>query len=166
MKKFLQFAGLIGAVLAIVAFILMMACKALVYTSGSVELFVEGTTAIFGKTESTILGDVTTNPAATTLIAWILVLVAMLILLFVNILPLLKIKALDGIAGILNLVAVGALLLAGIFVFMTKGVFAAANDVNMDSYNLGVGYVFAGILAILGAAVAVLPVVMKLVSKK
>ena len=166
MKKFLQFAGLIGAVLAIVAFILMMACKALVYTSGSAEVFVEGTTAIFGKTESTILGDVTTNPAATTLIAWILVLVAMLILLVVNILPLLKIKALDGIAGILNLVAVGALLLAGIFVFMTKGVFAAANDVNMDSYNLGVGYVFAGILAILGAVVAVLPVVMKLVSKK
>ncbi len=35
MKKVLQFSGLISLVLAVVAFILMMASPAVVYTSGS-----------------------------------------------------------------------------------------------------------------------------------
>lgn len=174
MKKFLQFAGLIGAVLAIVAFILMMATNALTYTSGSTTTFVAGSRAIFGGSVETLLGTVNYKPAATALIAWILVLVAMLVLLVINVLPLLKVKALDGISGLLNLIAVGALVVGGILLFFTKGAYNAANASQVgnttvyyfDDYALGAGYVFAAILAILGGAVAFMPVLMKLVGKK
>ena len=159
MKKFLQFAGLISAVLAIVAFILLLAGKALVYETSSTQSFVSGTRALFGGKEETILGTVEYKPAATALIAWILVLVAIIILVAGVVLPLLKVNALEKVAGLLNLVAVCALVVGGILLFFTQPVFNAANETALgtiyDDYKLGAAYVIAAILAILGGGAVV-----------
>ena len=120
MKKFLQFSGIISAVLALAAFIFLLAGNGLVYRSGDSAWFVPGTRAIFGGDVKTILGTVEYKPAATALIAWILVLIAALILIVGAVLPLLKINALEKIAGLLNLIAVGSLIVAGILLFFTK----------------------------------------------
>jgi len=170
MKKFLQFAGLISAVLAIVAFILMLAGKALVYETSSAQYFVSGSRAIFGGKEETILGTVEYKPAATALIAWILILAAIIILVAGVVLPLLKVNALEKVAGLLNLVAVCALVVGGILLFFTQPVFNAANETALgtvyDDYKLGAAYVIGAILAILGGVVAILPAAMDFIGKK
>ena len=170
MKKILQFAGLISAVLAIVAFILLLAGKALVYETSSAQYFVSGTRALFGGKEETILGTAEYKPAATALIAWILVLVAIIILVAGVVLPLLKVNALEKVAGLLNLVAVCALVVGGILLFFTQPVFNAANETALgtiyDDYKLGAAYVIAAILAILGGVVAILPAAMDFIGKK
>ena len=159
MKKLLQFSGLISLVLAIVAFILMMATNAVIQGSGNLQVVTPGTTAIFGKTESTILGDVVTKPSALALIGWILLLVGMIIVLLGVILPLLKINALEKFSGILDLVALVCFVVGGIFMFLVVPTFFAANgyDSAPDNAAIGAGWVIGGILAIVAGAFAILP---------
>ena len=166
MKKFLQFSGIISAVLALAAFIFLLAGNGLVYRSGDSAWFVPGTRAIFGGDVKTILGTVEYKPAATALIAWILVLIAALILIVGAVLPLLKINALEKIAGLLNLIAVGSLIVAGILLFFTKGAFSSANSNAFDDYKLTFAFVFAAILAIAGGVIAILPAAMDFIGKK
>ena len=166
MKKFLQYAGIISAVLAIAAFIFLMAGNALVYKYNDTAYFVPGTRALFGGEVKTWLGTVEYKPAATALVAWILVLVAILILVAGVVLPLLKVKGIEKIAGILNLVAVGALLVAGILLFFTKGVFSGANSNAFDDYKLTFAHVLAAILAVSAGAIAIAPTVVGLLGKK
>lgn len=178
MKKFFQFAGLISLGLAAVGFILMMATHALEYSAstgglldGKASGWISGVAAIFGKGPSqysgsafggfiggTSGGTFEGNPAATSLLAWIFVLVAIVILLLGVILPLLKINLLQKVAGLLNLIAVCLLVIGGIFTFINVPVFAAANDWNnADGWALGVGWVFAGILFIAAGVIAIMP---------
>ncbi len=171
MKKFLQFAGLISAVLAIAAFIFMMAGNGLVNkVSDSTTYTVSGIRAIFGGKEETILGTAEYKPAATALIAWILVLVAIIILVAGVVLPLLKVSALEKFAGLLNLIAVCALVVAGVLLFFTQPVFNQANKSSLgtlyDDYKLSVAFVFAAILAIAGGVIAILPAAMDFIGKK
>ena len=166
MKKFLQFSGLIAAGLALAAFIFLLAGNGLVYRSGDSAWFVPGTRAIFGGEVKTILGTIKYSPAATALIAWILVLLAMLVLIVVNVLPLLKVNALDKFAGLITLCAAGALLVAGILLFFTKVAFSGANSNAFDDYHLTFAFVFAGILSIGAAVLAALPTCMGLLGKK
>lgn len=166
MKKVLKFAGAISAVLAIVAFILMLAGNAIVYETSSATYKIVGTRAIFGGEVETILGTAKYVPAATALIAWILVLVAIIILIAGVVLPLLKVTALEKFAGILNLVAVCALVVGGILLFFTKTVYASANDLNLDDWKLSAAFVIAGILAILAGLVAIAPAAVDFIGKK
>ena len=169
MKKFLQFSGIIAAVLAIVAFILLMATPAAM--SGD-EIVAKGTTMLFGKKESaTILGITFTGEtklAWSALLAWIFVIVALVILLLGIILPLLKVTALQKFAGVLNLIAVVLLVVAGIFVFISLAVFCSANGLDSvpEKWVLSAGWVIAGILAIVAGAIAILPAAMDLIGKK
>ena len=149
MKKVLKFAGLISAVLALAAFIFLLAGNAIVYETSNATYKITGTRALFGGEVETILGTVKYKPAATALIAWILILVAIIILVLGVVLPLLKVKALEKFAGILNLVAVCALVVGGILLFFTKTVYASTNDLNLDDWKLAFAFVFAGILSIL-----------------
>ena len=114
MKNVLKFSGAIAFALGLAAFILMMATPAAFYTlkigSSTNTTYLAGTTAIFGA-KGTLID---TNLAWSALLAWIFVLVAMLIAAFGAILPLLKIKSLDKIAALLNLVAIGLFAVAGI----------------------------------------------------
>lgn len=162
MKTFLKFAGLISAVLALVAFILLLASNALIYTYGNVSVSVPGTDVLFGH--PTNIYDY--KPAATALIAWILVIIAFIILVLNFVLPLLKVKALEKFSGILNLVAVGALVVAGILLFFTQGVYSAANDDGFKDYKLTFGYVFAAILLLVAGIISFLPTAFALTKKK
>ena len=166
MKKFLQFSGFVAALLALIAFIFLLAGNGVVYRYNDSAWFVPGTRAIFGGEVKTLLGTVKYSPAATALIAWIFVLLAMIALLVVNVLPLLKVKALDKFAGLIGLVAAGLLLVAGILLFFTKVAFSGANSNAFDDYHLTFAFVFAGILSIIGAGIAALPTCLNLLGKK
>lgn len=157
MKKFLQFSGLIAAGLALIAFIFLLAGNGLIAKSGSFSHTISGVNVIFG-------GDY--KLAATALIGWILVLLAMLALCVISVLPLLKINALDKFSGLITLCAAGLLLVAAILIFCSKAAFVGANGRLYDDHNLTFAFVFAGILSILGACVAALPACLNLINKK
>ena len=168
MKKVLQFAGLISLVLGVVAFILMMATPAVIQPLvGDTQTVYAGTTAIFGKTESTILGDVVTKPSALALIGWILLLIGMIIVALGVILPLFKVKALEKFSGILDIVALACFVVGGIFMFLVVPTFYAANEWDVaDNTQIGAGWVIGGIVAIVAGAFAILPAAAAFFGKK
>ena len=171
MKKLLQFAGLISLALGVVAFILFMATPAIVLSSGNTQYIYKGTVALFGSKEAVSviginLGTIETKPSILALIGWILLIIGIIIVCLGVVLPLLKVKALDKYAGILNLVAVCALVAAGILLFCSRAAFCSANNWDTDGANLGAGWVIAGILSILGGVCAVLPAAVAFVGGK
>ncbi len=169
MKKALKFSGIAAFVLALVAFILMLACPSLAASNGSASVEVSGTMGIFGGEIANLgfLGKVAYKGTWSAIIAFILIIVAMIILLAGFLLPLFKIHTLDKFAGILNLVAVIALIVAGIFLFIELPCFAGVNwDGNIaDGWGLGAGWIIAGILSLLGGVVAILPAVFDFLGK-
>ncbi len=182
MKKFLKFAGLVSLCLAALAFIFMMAGHALEYSvKGSLvnaSGWYSGVAVIFGKGPYELSGSIAGiggtgngtfegNPAWSALLAWIFALAAMIILLLGVILPLLKVKALEKFAGLLNLIAVGLLVVGGIFMFVTLPAFAGANEWNsQDNWGLNPLWIIAGILYIVAGAVAILPTAADFLGKK
>lgn len=171
MKKALQFSGLIAAVLAIVSFILLLTTPALNYTGALVQGDVDGAIVLFGQEKSAdfIIFSATskTNPSVTALIAWILVIVAVLGLIVGFVLPMAK-KDLGKAAGMLNLCAAICLVVAGILLFFTVPTFVSANSNNgsTDGWTLLGGWVVAAILAIVAGACALAPTIANFVSKK
>ena len=173
MKKVLKFAPLCALLLAIVAFILMMATHSLVYNGDNINSWYDGASAIFGKGKSQIgggglslVGDFEGKLAWNALLAWIFILIALLALLISSVMVFVKIKALEKFGGLIALIAGGLLLVAGIFLFFTLPAFASANEANMDKWGLGAGWVIGAILAIVGGAVSALPAVLAIVEKK
>ena len=162
MKKVLKYTGFISLVLVAVAFILMMATDSVV-TTGSIQIHYSGVNAIFGNKDS-ILGQ---NPSVMALLAWIFMLVGLIIVLCGIILPLLKVKALQRFAGVLNLVAVILFVVAGVFMFFVVPTFGAANNwYSTNGYTIGAGWVIGAILAIVGGVVALLPAAADFLAKK
>ena len=173
MKKFLQFSGLIAAVVAIVSFVLMMACPSITYTvvyNGKTigdPLVLSGVEGIFGKTGTTeFYGKTSTytvyNPTVSAIIAFVLLIVAMLILIVGALLPILKVKALNKFAGLLNLIAVIALVVAGVLVFIEVPCFCAAQStkdhtMSTDGWTLNAGWIISGICAIVAGVLAIAP---------
>lgn len=159
MKKVLKFSGVAALLLAIVAFILILATNSVSIT-GTVSFIGFSKTGTFTGVQG-IFGDENIKATWSAIIAFILIIVAMVILIVGIVLPILKIHALDKVAGILNLVAVVALIVAGIFLFIEVLCFRGANDLAKDvtgvSYGLGAGWIIAGILSIFGGIVAILP---------
>ncbi len=173
MKKLLKFAPLCALLLAIVAFILMMATHSLVYNGDNINSWYDGASAIFGKGKSQIggsglslVGDFEGKLAWNALLAWIFILVALLALLISSVMVFVKIKALEKFGGLIALISGGLLLVAGIFLFFTLPAFASANEANMDKWGLGAGWVIGAILAIVGGVVSALPAVLAIVEKK
>lgn len=167
MKKYLKYAGICSLVLAVVAFILMLATNAIVVGSGNLQLVYPGTTVIFGKHESGILGA-DYNPSPLALIAWILGLAGMVIVLLGIIMPLFKVKFFTKFAGLLNLIAVGCLVVAGIFMFIVVPTFFGNNGNGSVPNNaaIGAGWIIGAILYIVAGAVALLPAISDFMSKK
>lgn len=166
MKKYLKYSGIIAALFAVVAFILMMATPGMKYVSGNSVYNYPGTLVIFGGTQEGLLLNIEYKLAATALIAWILILAAVVILLLGVILPLLKVNALQKFAGVLNLVAVIALVVGGILLFFSKAAFISVNEMSTDNAHLGGGWVAAGILAIFAGCFAILPAAFDFIGKK
>ena len=173
MKKVLKFAGLISAVLAAVAFLLIMVTPVAQYNKDGVTGFYQGMNAIFGTGKANVAsggisltGDFDGKLAWTGLLAWIFVLVALIILVLGVVLPLLKVTALEKFAGVLNLVAVCLLIVAAVFVFISRAVFWSVNEYSAKDWALGAGWIIAGILLILGGLVAIAPAAVDFIGKK
>ena len=173
MKKFLQFAGIISLALAAVAFVLMMATPAVLVkiTSSSTVQFA-GTMAIFGGKPDTaqalVILATEVKPAVMALLAWIFILIAMIILLLGVVLPLLKVKALEKFAGLLNLIAVALLVVGGVFMFIVLPSFYGAQDIKdvPDAASIGAGWVIGGIVAMIAGVIALLPMAADFMGKK
>lgn len=177
MKKALKFSGLVAAVLATLAFILMMFTPAVTtqgIVGGTYEL--PGTAAIFGHNgDGLSAGQILyfcnkdgVIPATwSAIIAWILMMAAVVILLLGVILPLFKVKALTKFAGLLNLIVVIALVVAGIFMFIQVPTFLGAiGRSDASGYALGAGWIISAIVAIVAGVCAILPAAVDLASKK
>ena len=172
MKKYLKYSGICAALFAVVAFILMLATPALAFRTTVLGQEVEGdpisgAVAIFGKTENNIV----THGAWVGVVAFILVLVAIVIIVAGIVLPLLKVNALEKFAGVLNLVAVGALITAGILMFFLAPAFYGANNDGKaipDGVTgvLKAGWVISAILSIVAGAFAILPAAFDFVGSK
>ena len=179
MKKVLKFAPLCALLLALVAMILLLATNGLTYAGevGGQKLtgFYSASAVMFGQGKyqaaAAGVGSLTVNfdgkGAWNAVLAFIFVIVGLVALLVSSLMVFVKIKVLEKFSGLIALVAAGLLLVAGIFVFFTKGAFSAANDYGeMQNWGLGAGWVVAAILSILAGVVSAFPAVLALVEKK
>ena len=167
MKKFLQFSGLIAAVFAIVSIILLMACPSITYTIAGNAYSYSGIFGIFGGKITASLGSLTgeigeIKATATAVIAFILLIAGIVILLLGAILPLLKVTALNKFSGLLNLIAIVCLIVAGVLVFFEVPAFCAAQSTDKvtwdpSNYHLGAGWTVSGILSIVAGVLALAP---------
>ena len=178
MKKLLKFAPLCALLLAVVAFILLLATNGLTYANevGGTKLtgFYSASAVMFGQGKyqaaaggGSLTVDWEGKGAWNAVLAFIFVIVALVALLVSAITVFVKIKALEKFGGLIALVAGGLLLVAGIFVFFTKGAFSAANELgDMDKWGVGAGWIVAAILAIVAGVVSAFPAVLAIVEKK
>ena len=177
MKKLFKFAPLCALLLAIVAFILLLAGQALVHDyqvlGQNMHDFYSGPVVLFGQGEAAVLGtsvkyaaDDGIKSAWNAILAFIFIIVALVALLLSSIMVFVKIKALEKFGGIIALVAGGLLLVGGIFMFFTRDAFATANEVDLKDFMLGAPWVISAILAIVGGVVSAFPAVAAFVSKK
>ena len=164
MKTFLKYSGILAAVVAIVGFILMMTTPAFAYTSGDNTYTLSATAALFGEDVTGSISIITINAGHNNAVwsctlGWILAMVGVLALVLGVLLPLLK---LEKFAGLINIIALCALVVAGIFVFISKPCTFTVNGASEASnpysdYGLGAGWVIAAILYIVGGILAALP---------
>ena len=157
MKKFLELSGFCALLIAIVGWVLMMATPAIV--TKDLDVVATGTEAIFGSGS----GMLSLHLAPLALLAWIFGMLAILVLCAVLVLPLLKVKALDKIAGFIELGVCLVFVLVGVFMFCVRASWANAN---VDAGYIGAGWVIGGILFFAAAAVLMLPSILRLVKKK
>ncbi len=179
MKRFLQFSGLIAAVIAIVGFVLLLTCPSLIWSmtifgqtstyeySGIMGIF-GGTVTASGSGISIDIGTI--NPTPSAIIAFILIAAAIVILLLGAILPIAKVKVLNKISGVLNLVALLCLVVGGVLVFVEVPCWCSAQStadvtVKTDNYTLGSGWLTAGILSCVAGAFAIFPTFANLLAK-
>lgn len=174
MKTFLKYSGILAAVIAIVGFILMMTTPAFFIQSGDETYYLTGAQALFGEEVTGSLGGFITlnaghiNAVWSATLGWILAIVGILALICGVILPLLK---LEKFAALVNIIALAALLLAGVFVFVSqpctftlKGA-SEASEFYKD-YALNATWVIAGILYLVAGGLAILPTAMDIFGGK
>ena len=164
MKTFLKYSGFLAAVIAVVGFILMMATPAFAYfPKDSDPLYLSGTQAIFGE-DTFALGLKTghINAVWSATLGWILAIVGVIALLLGVILPLLK---LNKFAGLINLIALCALVIGGVFVFISQPCTWTASISNEPTnlyadYGLNATWIIAAILYIAAGGLAIFPACM------
>lgn len=184
MKTFLKYSGLLAAVIAIVGFVLMMTTNGLQYVTDNNTYTVAGSTLIFGATEQiemtlpiigTIkLGEQQIAGSATALIGFILGAAGTAALILGALLPIIKVRALEKFAGLINLVALGALVVAGIMMFTAQPAFSSANVFTVFSqkveiykdFTLTFTWVLSAILLIVGGVLAIFPAAMDFIGGK
>ena len=173
LKKILPFTGLIAAVLAIVTLILMMACPVGVYTASSGDKsYVSGIAAIFGETKELGFGISSTIKLGWAgLLGWILIVVAILALIVAAVLQFV-LKKKPQLGSILAIVAGVCAIVAGIFCFCGLAAVNSANVTEVsgtkiymfNDYNLGAGWVIAGILGLCAGGVALINCILGIVA--
>ncbi|OPZ37462.1 MAG: hypothetical protein BWY98_00121 [Tenericutes bacterium ADurb.BinA155] len=160
MKKLLPFAGFCATVLGIVALILIMATKSVGYINGNISYWYSGLIGLFGGTQDN--ASYAGTPGA--IIAFVLLIVGIIAACAASLLPLLK--KFVNLAGWFGLVGCACLIIAGILIFCEVPMFNGAVQPILEGNKLGGGWVVAGILAIVGGAVALLPSLFAFLAKK
>ena len=171
MKNLLKYAGICAAVLALIAFILVIACNAMKADFGFGTDKVKGMDAIFAKGDCKHM-----DKALAGVFGFIFLIVAIIILVLGFVLPLVG-KNMDAkIAGVLNIVAAVLLILAGILIICTKNSWIDANygdDLTKSqikelkkNIDLTAEYAIAGVLAIIAGLVALAPAAADFMDKK
>lgn len=162
MKKILPFAGFVAALLGIISFILILATNSVSYVNGNIIVDYSGAQGIFGG--EGVITDLKANGGA--IVAFILLILGILAVAAASVLPL--IKKFEKYANCIEVSGAVLLLTAAILIFCEVPMFCGVNGLSDAAkyYRLDAGWVVAGILAILGACVAVVPTVMVLVGKK
>ncbi len=163
MKKYLKYFAPAAALLALVAFILLLVTPGVVSVSNNSQYNFPGTTVLFGGTVKFLIFEGQVKLAWSALVAWILIIIAVVAFVVLFVLEMLKVSVLDKYAPFIKLGLSALLIIAAIFVFVTVPVFEAVNE--LRDLSIGVGYVFAGILAILAAGVGAVPSVLGLIKK-
>jgi len=173
MKKFLKFSGVISAALALVGFVLLIACHGVVGKDSPANNWYSAGAVLFGNGPAevtvfwTFTGTFEGQASGAAFVSWLFSLIALVALIAGLVLPLLKVKAFTKVAGVVNLCSVLLLLTAGIVLFFAVPSFAGNNGwSSTDGWALSGGYVVAAILYLVGGAVAVCPAVVDFVSKK
>ena len=141
-------------VLALVAFILLLATPALTWKTVLGNGTIKGITAIFGGE----VDNINYNPSWAGLLSFIFITVALLGLCLICVMSLLKKKL--SIAGLLKFVAAALLIVAGVFVFFEIPAFEAANGSGtatlfgnkLAEYVITGGWITAGIVSIVAGA--------------
>lgn len=170
MKTFLKYSGFLAAVIAVVGFILMMTTPAFAYFPKNGDpLYLTSTEALFGADTYLIVKTGHTNAVWSATLGWVLAIVGVIALLLGVILPLLK---LNKFAGLLNLIALCALVLGGVFVFISQPCTwtpaiekAEPQAINKD-FGLNATWVIAGILYIAAGILAIFPAAMDFIGGK
>ena len=170
MKTFLKYSGFLAAVIAVVGFILMMTTPAFAYfPKDSDPLYITSTQALFGE-DTFALGLKTghINAVWSATLGWILAIVGVVALICGVILPLLK---LEKFAGLVNLIALCALVIGGVFVFISQPCTWTPSISNeptnaYSNYGLNATWIIAAILYIAAGAIAILPAAMDLFGGK
>ncbi len=168
MKSLLKCSGFLSCLFALVAFILLMVTPSVVYNLkiSDASENISGLVGIFGGS------DAQYGMPWAGILAWVLSLVALLILVVTVVLPVFDVKVLGKFKGLLNLIAAILLVVAGVFAFFELTAFKSANDTLVTlaqltgSYSLGIGWIISGILFIIAGLFALLPVINKLLAKK
>lgn len=172
MKNILKFAGVCSLVLAVVAFILLLSVEAFHSTVAGAVIPFGGSLVIFGgdltTAQKVVLGASTAKGSGLALVAWLSLLVGLFFAICGLVLPLLKKKKYDRIAGLLNICAALFFVLAGVFTFTGVSSFFTANgfDKVPSSVSNGGGWIVSGILAIVAGVIAICPAVVDFVDKK
>ncbi len=140
MKSIVKFAGIIALCLGLLGFILLMATPSLTVMGMSLS----GIDGIFGEAAQW-----------SGTLAWVLALLALIMLVLGCVLPMLKVTALEKFNKIFKIVAAILLVFAGIFTFCEAAV--ANGDSPVKVADLGAGWIVSGILFILGGIFSILP---------
>ena len=165
MKTFLKYSGFLAAAIAVVGFILMMATPAFFYTSGDNTSYLTSSQVLFGEEVTGSLFAIISinaghiNAVWSAIIGWILAMVGVIALLLGVILPLLK---LNKFAGLLNIIALCSLVIAGIFVFISQPCTFTLNGASEPSnafsdYGLNATWIIVAIIYIAAGVLAALP---------
>ena len=156
MKKVAKFLPCCSFVFALVAFILLMTTPAIKVTSTvlghSNDEYISGIEGIFG-------GDLYDATWAG-LVAWILLIVALVATCCMTLLPFLKVKNSNKIVALCACLTAVMLVIVGVFTFIEVSAFKGVNgDISISigstasiSCSLGIGWMFSGIASCVAAA--------------
>ena len=174
MKKLLKFAGVCGAALALVAFILLLASRAMTsaqsgggYTvvgemSSSLYLFGHGEAWLIvnGKEQSLGTGDLDKFPVFG-LLTFILFLVGFLGVAAGAVLGFTKLD--KKLVKLVTLISAAVLVVAAVMLLFVPLVVTKQQQPDAEAKDIGIhaGWVFASIFAILGAGVTLVPAFVK-----
>ena len=169
MKKYLKFSGVVSIVLSIVLLVLLITSEFLIYTDLPFKDVFTGKQALFGGREGF-------NNAAVALVAWAFIASSLILLVVGFLAPMINLTgSANKVAAVVNFIAVGLFVVAGILILFSMDAFISANMSNtgvrefwpfLKSYGYSGAWIFLGILSIVTGLITVVPALGNILEKK